>query len=64
MSKSPLIVEVLSGGQVIGRCTPAEFSAAASVPASMFLAAAIERFNEWKSAIGEPERAKLQLAPK
>lgn len=61
MSKTPLMVEVLSGREVIGRLMPAEFRAAAAVPSRMFLEPAIESFNAWKTRIGEPERVRLQL---
>jgi hypothetical protein len=60
--KSPLMVEVSSGAEKIGRIEPAAFLSAAQAPSTMFLASAVEQFNARKEQLGEPERAAVVLA--
>lgn len=61
MSKrSPLIVEVLSDGKVIGRLDPSEFMKQMGRH-NRFLADLIADFNQMKKAAGEPERVRTNL---
>lgn len=56
-----MILEVLSGGQVIGRVEPEAFRACEGVPRSLSLPEAVSRWNAWKADLGDPERVRIAL---
>jgi hypothetical protein len=59
--KLPVVIQVFSNGQPIGTVETSDFLAAINAPKNMFLSDAVEKFNAHKVAIGEPERAVLEL---
>ena len=60
--KSPLLIQVTSNGQKIGKLDPTEFMKAVGAPSRMFLAEIVEKFNAHKAQMGEPERVSVVLA--
>ncbi len=58
--KNPVLVEVTSNGQVIGKLTTKEFRDYMG-RSNCFLQDQINDFNELKSRLGEPERASITL---
>jgi hypothetical protein len=63
--KEPLMVQVSSNGQVIGKLTTQEFMDYAKknfgIGSQRFLGDYVKCFNEGKARIGEPERVELIL---
>lgn len=59
--KSIFTLIVKSNGTKIGEITPDQFRRAEDVPATMFLQTAIQKWNDWKAEIGEPERIEISL---
>lgn len=56
------ILVVKSNGQEIGKVTPDQFRKNEGVPSTMFLQEAVQKWNNWKAEIGEPERVEIQIA--
>jgi hypothetical protein len=52
--KNPTLIQVTSRGQVTGHMTCKEFRD--FMGSNDFIGNLVERFNEWKQSIGEPER--------
>ena len=62
MSKQAILLVVKSNGERIGSLLPEDFRRAEGVPVSMSLAEAVETWNGWKDALGDPERVSIELA--
>jgi hypothetical protein len=60
---SPLMIEVTSNGQPIGRLTPEDLRHGLGRPNYdlRFLPALVDEFNGIKARLGEPERARITL---
>jgi len=62
-SKNPILIQVTSRGQITGTLTVKQFREYMDSKTE-FLAALIDRFNEGKARIGEPERVSQILNAK
>jgi redox-regulated HSP33 family molecular chaperone len=60
--KSLFALIVKSRGIKIGKLTPEQFRSSEQVPSSMFLQEAVQKWNDWKAEIGEPERISIEIA--
>jgi hypothetical protein len=61
MKKELFQIQVTSNGKPIGKISCEQFRASIGAPRNAFLQECVQKFNDWKKRIGEPERAEISI---